>query len=35
MLRYRDAPPGTGTAIAARAPSRLNVYRDRWRAALS
>lgn len=36
MLRYRDAaPPGTGTAIAARAPSGLGAYRARWRAALS
>jgi sugar (pentulose or hexulose) kinase len=36
MLRYRDAtPPGTSTAIAARAPSGLAAYRARWRAALA
>jgi sugar (pentulose or hexulose) kinase len=35
MLRYRDAaPPGASTAIAACAPSGLDVYRARWRAAL-
>jgi sugar (pentulose or hexulose) kinase len=35
MLRYRGAPPpGTGTAIAARAPAGLQAYRDRWRAAV-
>jgi sugar (pentulose or hexulose) kinase len=36
MLRYRDAaPPGASTAIAACAPSGLDVYRARWRAALA
>jgi L-fuculokinase len=36
MLRYRDAaPPGTSTAIAARAPVGLDAYRARWRAALA
>ncbi len=36
MLRYRDAaPPGSGTAIAARAPAGLDGYRARWRAALA
>ncbi|SDF49852.1 Sugar (pentulose or hexulose) kinase [Massilia sp. PDC64] len=36
MLRYRDAtPPGTSTAIAARAPAGLQAYRARWRAALA
>jgi len=36
MLRYRDAaPPGAGTAIAARAPAGLDAYRGRWRTALS
>jgi L-fuculokinase len=35
MLRYRDAaPPGAGTAIAAREPAGLDAYRARWRAAL-
>ena len=35
MLRYRDAPPpGSGTAITARAPVGLNAYRDQWRAAV-
>jgi sugar (pentulose or hexulose) kinase len=36
MLRYRDAaPPGSSTAIAARAPAGLDAYRARWRAAVS
>ncbi|MBW8898546.1 MAG: L-fuculose kinase [Massilia sp.] len=36
MLRYRDAPPpGGSTAIAAQAPVGVEVYRDRWRSALS
>ena len=36
MLRYRDAaPPGSSAAVAARAPSGLDAYRARWRAALS
>ena len=36
MLRYRDAaPPGSSTAITARAPSGLSAYRGHWRAALS
>jgi sugar (pentulose or hexulose) kinase len=36
MLRYRDAaPPGASTAVTARAPSGLDAYRSRWRAALS
>jgi sugar (pentulose or hexulose) kinase len=36
MLRYRDAaPPGTSTAIAARAPAAFDAYRARWRAALA
>jgi L-fuculokinase len=36
MLRYRDAaPPGASTAIAPRAPTGLDAYRARWRAAVA
>jgi sugar (pentulose or hexulose) kinase len=36
MLRYRDAaPPGSCTAIVARAPMTIGAYRARWRATLS